>query len=282
MKKSFINCFLLSVLSLEIISCSQKSTEEEVKEFALRFADKVSQNQIDSLKLVYPGIENADSVALNYVEDGIVVNPSENGKEYEIIFSPEARIWVIKNKEKKYSVTNSKGLFAYPEEKKDLATKTGLWDPNLNDEELAKRMNDREFENYIKRIKYLDRKNILIVDTKLTSKDSSRWGESGYYIIKNNTDKTIADTDYRMEFKDELSMPFSETTFKRYSERGQEIPPHGVIKIKGSWSHAGSGHYEEDHHLVGVTILLSQQELQDKFSTFTGKEYQEYLESKAK
>lgn len=75
MKKSVIICLLLSVLEFGIFSCSKKSKEDEVKEFALGFADKASRNQIDSLKLVYPGIENADSVYLKYVVEGIVVNP---------------------------------------------------------------------------------------------------------------------------------------------------------------------------------------------------------------
>lgn len=76
MKKNLNIAFCGVLLVLGYIACSGKANEEKVKIFATNFAQKAVANQIESLKGVYPDIENADSVALKYVEDGIIVKPA--------------------------------------------------------------------------------------------------------------------------------------------------------------------------------------------------------------
>lgn len=286
-KRNFIP-ILLTIFSLAIIVGAimfwmfrDSLFGPNIKEFVADFAEKASKNQIDSLRMVYPGIEYADSVALKYVEDGIVIINSKDKKTFEILLSPDVRMFVEKNGDGHLQVTDTKGLFLFPVDKLNIAKKTGMWNESLSDKELSNRIKDDEYFDYLNRIRHIDKDDILTVNTNLTSfGDDLSWGDRGFYTITNHTNQTIAGTDYMLNFRDEHTLPFMAATYNSYSEPGKEIPPHGIIKIEGSWDHAGSGHYEEDHHLIGVTMLLSSEELQEKFAPFTGKEYQQYLDSK--
>ena len=129
--------WMLMCLTLSLFSCG-KSKEEQVRDFAVDFAEKASKNQIDSLKTVYTDIENADSVALKYIAEGIVIHPSEDGKEIEILLSPDVKIFVEEDGADNFIVTESYGLFAYSEETKKLANTLGLWKTDCSDVEQAK------------------------------------------------------------------------------------------------------------------------------------------------
>lgn len=129
MKKYF---WMLMGLTLCLVSCG-KSKEEQVKEFAVDFAEKASENQIDSLKAVYPDIEKADSVALKYIAEGIVVHPSGEGKEYKVLLNPDVSIIVKPTEDGSFSVTESRGLFAYPRNVIEIVEQEGLWKNDITD-----------------------------------------------------------------------------------------------------------------------------------------------------
>lgn len=181
------------------------------------------------------------------------------------------------------TVISSKGIIAFPASKIEIAQKTGMWDKSLSDAELAKRMKDEEFFNFISEKTNFNPDKILSVNTnfKETSEerlDMSHIAFHGYCTITNNTDKTILPSDYKINFKD-YDISIDGQRAKRYSEPGKEIEPKSTIKIEGSILYS-SHRSEEDHHLEGVTILLSPEEIQKKFVSFSGNEYQEYLNSK--
>lgn len=131
---------------------------------------------------------------------------------------------------KDYSVINSKGLFAYPEEKKDLATKTGLWDENLYDVELAQRMNDEEFEEFINQ----KIKNITSNILSLGPFEYTPFGAVTGQTINNNTDQIIRGEEYSLTLHYDLPYFDHETqelvNNEGFStEKGKYIPPHGSV-----------------------------------------------------
>lgn len=76
-KRNFMP-FFLTILSLVVIVGAilfwvfrDSWFGPNVKEFAINFAEKASQNQRDSLKTVYTDIVYADSIALKYVKRGL-------------------------------------------------------------------------------------------------------------------------------------------------------------------------------------------------------------------
>lgn len=156
---------MTGIVGFWVVSCSQnqKSKEDDIKEFALVFAEKAFQNQIVYLKLVYPGIENADSVALKYEAEEIEVNPLENGNEYEVILNPDVKIWIARNEDGSLSVIESTGLFAYPEQLMGIAIQTGLWDENLSEVDQSKRMHVQNFFDYLSS-KKVDPDNLISVN----------------------------------------------------------------------------------------------------------------------
>lgn len=130
----FFAIFLIA--GLMVASCG-KSKEEQVREFALDFAEKASKNQIDSLKSVYPGIEKADSVALKYIAEGIVIRPSEDGQLYEVVLNPDVTIFVKPMEDGSFAVNESRGLFAYEEKQIKLLKDSKEWDSTLTDVQVA-------------------------------------------------------------------------------------------------------------------------------------------------
>lgn len=128
--------WLIMCLSLSLLSCG-KPKEEQIREFALDFAEKASNNQLDSLKTVYPGIENADSVALKYDAEGVIVKSSADGKEYEVLLNPDVAIIVKAMEDGSFTVSESRGLFAYEDRLIKLLKDSGEWNSTLTDVQTA-------------------------------------------------------------------------------------------------------------------------------------------------
>lgn len=151
MKKNLNIMFWVSVFIIGAIACTGKSNEEKVTEFALDFADKASNNQIDSLKSVYPDIENADSIAIQYGADEITIKLPKDGSTGEIIYSPDLVVKFIQKEDGTIKVTESKGLFVFPEEKVIIAKSQGMWNEDANDVERLETIE----ESYLKYLEEL-------------------------------------------------------------------------------------------------------------------------------
>ena len=277
MKKSIIIC-VLSCLFLA--SCGQKP-EEQVRDFTESFIGFVNSNQKDSVKKYYPGFDFRDSL-VQITSNTITVNSGNMEGIYTVELGPETFIDVKLEKGRGITVEESKGLIAFPKDKLDLAKKTGMWDESLADSELSQRMKDEGFFKFISNKLNFNPDRILTVNSKLkVTKVVEEWHYDdiyGYYTITNNTEQTIYPSDYKMNFADNHEGG-GEEGIKRYSEPGKEISPGQTIKIEVN-NYSGQGGEHEDHHLVGVTILLTPEEIMERFAKFSGNEYQEYLDSK--
>lgn len=251
--------------------------ENRIHRFAESFADKASKNQLISLKSIYPGIEKADSVALKYVVEGIVIR--EENDVYEIVYNPEVTVWAVPAKDNSFVITDSKGLFAYPDGKRDLAMKTGLWTDHIRDIELADRMKDKDFMNFINRKINGVKSNILSQGPYIYVERDVIVGQD----IVNNTDQVIKGEDYTLTIH--YSFPYWDYETGEFNSgegyevvEGKDIPPHDRVFFDcvGDRMFGGGG----ESRIYSINIKIPDDELRKRFVTFSGKEYQEYLETK--
>ena len=260
-----------------IASCGKKATpEEEVRNYGKYFVEKLNANQLDSLKASYPDISKADS--LNTVKsDTIMVVESAPG-QYDMTLAEGITLKVSRSDDGSISVSESKGLFAFPADKVDIAKKTGMWDDNLSDVQLNERMKDEEFFKYIQDQITKKTSNIIKIG-KFIETPADEWEPSndgiGYQTLTNQTEILIEGSDYELVIKDFFSgagMPAPEEGFS-YS-KGKDIKPRGTIRVD-----ARDGmHFA--HIVKAIKWKLTPEQLQEKFAPFTGIEYQEYLDSK--
>lgn len=129
---------------LLMVACG-KTTDpvEEVRHYATHFADKVSAGQLDSVEVSYPEIAQADSI-VSIQSDSIVVTETPPGS-FDVTFVPNVTLKVSRAEDGSVKVTESYGLFAFPDSKIEIAKKTGMWKKDLTDVQLAEKMRDPDF-----------------------------------------------------------------------------------------------------------------------------------------
>ena len=253
---------------------NKKATpEEEVRNYGKYFIEKVSANQLDSLQASYPDIAKADSI-VQIQSDTIIVAESAPG-QYNMTLGEGIVLKVNRSDDGNIKVTESKGLFSFPEDKLDIAKKTGMWDDNLSDAQINERMKDEEFFKMIEKKSDINLNNIISSGKMVVTKD---WpgveyeSGAGYFPLKNNTDIAISGTDYQVVIKTENVYTGETWTF---TEAGKDLAPNGSAKINVQFRPRSSP------EKASIKFKISESDLKAKFSpNFTGKEYQEYLNSK--
>ena len=279
--KKFATILMLFVVIGLIVSCEKKATpEEEVRNYGKYFVDKLAANQLDSLKAGYPDIVKADSL-IPVQSDTIMVMESAPG-QYDVTLAEGITLKVSRSDDGNISVTESKGLFAFPADKIDLAQKTGMWNDNLSDAQLNERMKDDEFFNHLASLMSFDKTKIISIGKAKPHLDEGGivYGfNEGSQTLTNLTDKPISGKDYSVKIKWYASWPRIDDDDPGFdqgysSKAGKDIPPHGTVTYKLEQG------FRENEQIVDISWKLSSEQLKEKFFYFTGKEYQEYLDSK--
>lgn len=265
--KKLLSFFALSLILIVIVSsCGKKiSPEEEVRNYSKYFLEKLSANQLDSLMDTYADISFADSI-VPLQSDTIIIAESTPGN-YDVTLMDGVTLKVNRDDEGKITVKESRGLFAFPADKMDIAQKTGMANDSISDKVLADRMKD---ENFFTSIKNSINKIINIgsyhpVKTPLYMIDSG----SGYYPIKNSTNKKIDGSDYKIRLYEQNP---------RYGDNsrlvnGYDIQPNSTYNFEIGFS----GFYFIV--IKGIKWVIPEEEVIKKYVSFTGNEYQEYLDS---
>ena len=163
-----------------------------MRNYGKYFVEKLSANQLDSLKTGYPDIAKADSI-IPVQTDTIMVVESAPG-QYDMTLAEGITLKVSRSEDGQISVTESKGLFAFPADKVDLAKKTGIWDGNLSDVQLNERIKDEEFFKWLKKVKSIKSSDIIA----LGRTEGDGYWTRGFKYVVNKTDQPIKGSDYQV------------------------------------------------------------------------------------
>ena len=281
-KLSFVACAMSALI---LASCGGAGSTEDAKEkaldsakvFAVDVATKVSKGQKDSLVALYPDVAKADSIALSFVADSINVVEVDS-VNYLAKFDDGKQFSIAKDAQGKFAVTESKGLFVYPEKDLDFAKKTGMWVDSLTDVQFAERMATmNEFRNYLigifkvvnplvmKELKPIVHEGTCNMDFYVKHK----------YIVTNKSDKPISGKDYKMAVR-WYDIPNNSKTIDYNA--GKDIAPGGSVTFE--WT---SGYY------IGVDkVTLNYNANTNKAQQFEenfvpkGNEYEQFLKTKKK
>lgn len=277
------NTLCLLAIGLLIVSCGGEkklTPDEEMRNYGKYFVEKLAANQLDSLTNIYPDIAKADSIA-PLQSDTIMVVQTAPG-QYDMTLAEGVVLKVNRSEEGNIAVTESKGLFAFPADKVDIAKKTGMWDDKLSDAKLNERMKDEGFFKHTASLMNFDKTKIISIGKAKPHLDEEGivYGfNDGSQTLTNLTDKTISGKDYSVKIKWYASWPCIDDDDPGFDQgysakAGKDIPPHGTVTYKLEQG------FRENEQIVGISWKLSSEQLKEKFCSFTGNEYQEYLDSK--
>ena len=267
MKKICYSAFLaLGVLAASCGGTDKPTPEDEVREYGRYFVEKLAAGQLDSVKGTYPDIASADSIAPLKADTIIAVETAPG--QYDVTLAKGVVLKATRSEEGDIRVASSRGLFAFPAGKVELARKTGLWADSLSDKELAERMRDDEFFKYVNETNKGKLKKLLSI-----GRAPSYHG--GNQKVTNNSDKTIDGADYKIVK--------SFTTRGDYFSRGGKS--YSTVKGKTLKPGESAGFYVEValmgwECLESIKWQLPEDKLIAKYVTFTGNEYEEYLKGK--
>lgn len=278
MKKLTTVILLFAGIGL-IASCGKKATpEEEVRNYGKYFVEKINANQLDSLTASYPDISKADSI-VPLQSDSIVVTEVAPG-QFDVTLAEGVTLKVNCSDDGNISVTESKGLFAFPDDKMDIAGKTGMWNANISDVQLAERMNDEDFFKWLNDT-FEEKVSKIITIGKFQGLPFMEGGTMGFgsQTLTNTSDVDLDGSEYSIVASGNYidyggADGVMEEKINSVS-KGYPIKAHGTKKETDVYS----GH----HGSVTINKIkwnLSPDQLREKFVPYTGKEYQEYLDSK--
>lgn len=278
---------LLTVLfvGLLFVSCEKN---KDVKQFALDFAEKVSKNQVDLVRALYPDAAKCDSFALAFNADSIQVTETETPRTFKVTISG-ADFTVKKAEDGKMTVTESHGLLAYPDSIMVFAKKTGWLDTNLNDKQNAERLSDDNFiswnvGNAVKEMKAkmkIEKKDLAYGEELQSYARGFDYRCTHTVVVANNNDFDIPGEEYYLSV---ITLPTCDVSIqKEYYQKntkriaGKPIPAHGTVSL--SWKDVhfdGTWSYEDD---IILNYAPSFNKVIEKMK-FTGNEYEEYPKQK--
>ena len=283
MKK--IKSLSIAMSALVLASCGGAGSTEDAKEkaldsvkvFAVDVATKVSKNQKDSVVMAYADAAKADSLALSFVADSINVVEIDS-VNYLAKFDDGKQFSIAKDAQGKFAVTESKGLFVYPEKDLDFAKKTGMWADSLTDAQFAERMATKEeFRNYL--IGTFKVVNPLVMTEKQPIVHEGTCNMDFWaikrYVVTNKSDKPVSGKDYKMAVRwYYLQYEKKETVY----ESGKDIAPGASVSFE--WK-------TTDYYILIDNVSLKYnntnkaQQFEKNFQP-KGDEYQKFLATKKK
>lgn len=271
MKKLMLGAICLSAMML--CGCNEK--KDEVRDFAIHFAEKVKANQMDSVAILYPDAKGIEAMSIGYIPDSIAISEDGAG-EYTVSYASGVKMKMKKNAGGTMTVNETYGMASFPTEELKFAQQTGMLDGDINDAELARRMADANFIPWLRDrfIKYRA-KNLKVKGGMKVIKDIVYMMDTGIIgaDVANTTDRKIDGEDYKVVFKYRYVGMGGENVFK-VEKPGKDIEPGQTVTITTEFT----GH--EFPEKAYVDTQLSSDELFKKYFTPKGTEYREYLASK--
>lgn len=272
MKNRFLIFPLLAALGFGFVGCD--SRQKQVEQFAKTFGTRLEERNFDSLRIVYPDIEKADSIMFRFDPEKIVVSKQDDGT-YEISYDDNHKAYVRIGDDGKIKVIGSRGLFAYQKKIYDFAKKTGGLKDGMTDAEVADVMGnvgDMASELYLD-FKAERANAVKFAGTKITKDIMFAMDEGkGYFIIENTTDQPMPSSDYQLQIRYNSLYAGYEGHMYDFG-KGKDIPAHGSVTYPFSFS----GHTYPEDPVITVRDL-SMDEFLDRYKP-TGNEYKEYIKT---
>lgn len=272
---------LLCVGLTGIISCSGNK-QKRIQTFAETFTGYLKSNQMDSVKAVHPSA-NFDSVAPIKLDSIQIIEKDGN---YRVIFGGTKWIDVKENEEGDIIVENSKGIAAFPKDKYDIALKTGMFNDSTADTKAYELLKDTAYFTWINN-KVLESAD-KVFSVKTGKVKVAYYGEGDGLLtlpitIQNNLPTAFKGDEYYITYTliyyaylGHIS-PELEGSYKRRSKtvkiKGEDIGPNKSINMNIK-------QYGDQIINVKATPKLSLGQSATNFYKPSGKEYQEYLDSK--
>ena len=202
--KNWILASMAGYVALLMVSCSGDS---KIKAFAEEFATAVANGDRATITRMYPDAEKADSLAVTYNADSVVITKDEAQKQTTLTFSKGVDLVVSENADGELVIQSSHGIFAYPAAELAFAKKTGQWKDGLTDAELSERMADKGLADYL--FEAFNNK----VKSALSIVNTGTWGDDYYegewvsskgavFDVKNSSSMDIPGSAWNIIYKE--------------------------------------------------------------------------------
>ena len=275
---------LMFVAGILLVACSGNKELETVKQFANDFATKVSNNLVDSIRAMYPDAALCDSFALSFSVDAVDVQETETPGTYKITLGNDVNFMVCHNEDGELNVSDSHGLFAYPTEVMAWAKVMGIWEKDLSDSQLAERLCDNGFKEYLAEKVLSDLKqSIEAKDIEYTWIQDFGYTvlDKIFVVLKNNSDYNLNKEEYSIkgEYWDgsRQSITINTEDIKAHENRRLRILLQEYPDIEKS--SVTSGQYKATLNSE-VILNITEEDAIKRFYKPTGNEYKEYINNK--
>lgn len=291
--------YLIPVLALMLmVSCSNNETKL-VKAFAIDFAAKVSKNQVDSVRLLYPDAASIDSFALTFNPDSVVVEETETPKKYKVKYSNDADMLLQCSDEGKMTIKETRGMAAFASDIMNIAWTTGWITTDLNDKQRQERLSDTGFVDYYN--KYAEKKISELIVLKnpsgnlksLSGDDFPMANEKhvAQIVVMNNSDKEIDASAYTVSYETFICLkyfsliPDGEPEYHtglsdKKQLQGKTINPNSEVTFAiTDYNVVGGSMFQGLSYKAKLNINYNDPTIKKLYKP-TGKEYEEYLATK--
>ncbi len=272
-RKTFIAAVCITAVAA-FTACGSSSSDKSddgARAFAEKFASFVSNNQIDSIRALYPDAAECDSFALKFVADSIKIEANAQADTFVVNVGGGADFTVVKGADGTMKVTTSHGLLALNEADLPFAKSVGQYKEGLTDVKLARRMGVKDFKNImISKVANEVRAKVIAGKSFREIKFPEYSADEGIsaVTVTNGTSQKISGSDYMVKI-------FADGQYGSgyYNEKGRDIPAKGSVPIQ--FSYAGNSMPTK----ALVVLNLNDQQLFEKYFTPTGNEFDEYLKA---
>lgn len=279
MRKILLSLIAMALVAL--VSCNGlggTSDADQVKEFVTKFVKFVADNNVDSVKAMYNGLDGLDVNFAQISEEMVVEEDSSNPGTYTVKVG-EVELTVTRAQDGTMSITDSHGLFTYDPQKLDFARKTGQFKDGLGDIEQAKRMNDEGFEEYLlNKINSKIKGGLKIIGHETYGDEyyEGEWmsAKGIVFTVKNNLDVDVPGSAYSVIYKSGYWGDMS--TAQTEVIPGKDIAPQGTVTVRST--RLGPDMESDDKWSVSMKSLSPEQLIGSYVPT--GTEFEEYLSTK--
>lgn len=260
-----------------LTSCSDK--EKEVKEFSERFSNFVMEQQMDSVKALYPTMA-FDSIGFAAPIGEIRIDEITVGKPIKVDLGNGS--WLIVEMDNDgFKIRDSHGVAAFPKEQAEMATATGMYTDEITDNVLFERLKDAAFLEWLKDKTYEAIGGNIEMGIGDKRRNFSRICEGWeIYLPVTVTNRGVNKVDgkaYKISYTQQYAR----------SSDGSVPDAFRTLKVSGKDLEPGESKQIIIHEDGIVDVLNPQLEytvskddyFKDNFNP-TGSEYQEYLNSK--